>query len=81
MTASRIIEVILIAVGIVIAVMGFFAWAGAGLPYQDPTPALLRQQQQNIVIAQVVMGFGLGLAAAVLIWGALKTRNPPPDGD
>lgn len=58
----------------------------AGLPYQDPSPAVQAEWEQNartagmIVMAGIAL-FVMGAAAIPLLWYKLRKRPPADNGD
>lgn len=76
MTRARIIGWLLLTAAFAVGAVGLFWYAGAGLPYQDPTPDLLERQAAELQVAQSLMLIGLGVSVVVAVW-LWKSRQKP----
>ena len=63
-------RLLLLALGLCAAMVSFFGLAGASMPYQDPTAAMLAAQERSILGWQSGLLAGLGVAAlaALGLW-------------
>lgn len=68
--SSKIILIIVLLIGIDIFVVGFYYMAiKAGIPYQDPTPEMLREYNRNMMIGEVVsLGGGIIILLDIIGW-------------
>ena len=76
---KKMLPFILIALGIIVFFAGFvYDVLYAGIPYQDPTPALAASYNFHSHIASIIRWSGMGICgiggAAILIrWLAIKS--------
>ena len=79
---KRFSPFILIALGIIVIFAGFvYDVLYAGIPYQDPTPALEASYNFHSQIASIIRWSGMGIfiiggAAITIQWLTRKSRNP-----
>jgi hypothetical protein len=73
---------VLIALSVVLSCVAGSFYAGATMPYQDPTPEMLAQQAKDVRAAgiQMLIGGTLGLACLVagiwlIVWGRRLARR------
>jgi hypothetical protein len=64
----RVTALLVLPVALAIAAVGFFLYAGAALPYQDPTPELLNSQAKDIRTSQMLLFGGLLVFIVDAIW-------------
>jgi hypothetical protein len=78
---KRSLLFMLIALGIIIVFAGFmYDVLFAGIPYQDPTPALAASYNFHSQIASIIRWSGIGICiiggmAMVIRWLTMKGRN------
>jgi len=68
MTRTRIIGWLSLVVALAVSAVGLVWYAGAGLPYQDPTQDLLERQAVELQLAQLLMLTGLVVFLVVAVW-------------
>ena len=63
-----------IALGAAAAFFFFALWAGNGLPYQDPTPEMLKSQDRlaNIYVAGMLLGVLLSSLGGAALWSVRR---------
>ena len=74
----RLWPLLLLVAGGLLGLDACAAYVGASLPYPDPTPALLAEQQQQIHMALVRMGMALllgGVGLLVYLLRVLRHRH------
>lgn len=75
----RILSVLVIVVGLLLAAFSFLFYASAALPYQDATPALLEAQAAQLGFWQTGMLVGLLVAVGGAVGFAQARRRRPRD--
>lgn len=75
MSAVRFVALLFLAVAAAMAAAGFFLYAGAAIPYPDPTPELLAKQAEDIRMGQLLLFGGLFVLLADALW-LWRTRRP-----
>ena len=69
-----------IALGAAAAFSFFALWAGNGLPYQDPTPEMLKSQDllANIYVAGMLLGVLLASLGGAALWSLRRRLKRRP---
>ena len=62
------LRVVPLLAGIAVTLIGGVRYAGAALPYPDPTPQLLAGQALQLSAARALIIAGLALAAVGVVW-------------
>jgi hypothetical protein len=79
---KRLVPFVLIVLGVIIIFIGFvYDLLFAGIPYQDPTPALTASYDFYSQIASLIRWSGMGICiiggvAMIIRWLTRKDRNP-----
>lgn len=68
MTIKQVLVAVVLVVALVTCVYGALLYATASLPYPDPTPALLAEQDRQMQSAQVLSLAAGAVAAGCAIW-------------
>jgi len=78
---------LLIAVALVRPCLASVPWAGAEMPFQDPTPEMLAQQAKDVRAAEALMlaGWAVGLCVLtagvwLIVWGRHLARRSAQPG-
>lgn len=62
--------------GAVLLLIGLGDFSGASIPYQDPTPAMLANQRDEIERGEAVAGMGGLLFVGGIVWVLIRRRSP-----
>lgn len=69
MTRSKRLAIVVVFVASLAAcAYGFLLYAGASMPYPDPTPALLQAQDRELDVALAIVAIGGLVALCSLAW-------------
>jgi hypothetical protein len=80
MTFRRALPFLIVLVGGALALHALLSLAGASIPYPDPTPALLAQQQADLTSLRFRVWVGVGVLLVGLVlagihaWITLRRR-------
>jgi len=74
--APKLKPAFLITLGVIIIIAGFvYDVIFAGIPYQDPTPAMLASYNFHVQVASIIRWSGVLISATGLIIAFLKKRK------
>lgn len=79
-SSLKLVSLAAIALGVGGALLCFLLWAGNGLPYQDPTPQMLKAQEfrSGLYAAGMLLGFLAATMGCAGLWlVGRRVRRPP----